>query len=207
MKVSREFSFRERLEGWTIELMQREDGTHDVFYHHTKSRKTFRFIRDIVNFLQYEVYYGKQIKTLQKDSVSKESSTGKRKGKSTSCKDAQKSNTKKSRKRNTSEGGDFLLLAEENATETGDSSLTKVGGSYAELRGDESLEEIIEIFKNAKIDHNEEKCEFPDLHEISMDWSEHDALLDTYYNECDIPICESMGELIEFLETERLKQG
>lgn len=99
----------------------------------------------------------------------------------------------------------------EETDQIGYATFTNVGESVVELQGDESLEVMIESYKNAKTDQKEVKYdEFRELHEIiSMDWEENDGLIDAYYDECElihhIPICTSVDELVEFLVTERNK--
>lgn len=93
-------------------------------------------------------------------------------------------------------------------TERVDETLTEEEKHMVELQNDGSLDEVLEILKNAKIDQKEVIYEYPDLHDIiSMDWAENDALIDAYFVECEliehIPICKTMDELIEFLITIR----
>ena len=112
----------------------------------------------------------------------------------------------------TTKSQDFQIAAEENAAEMETNhrlydDLMTEGGSTVELQADGSLEEMLEILKNAKIDQNDIKSELPDLHDISMDWAESDGLLDAYYDECEliyhVPICRSLDELVHFLITKR----
>jgi len=113
-----------------------------------------------------------------------------------------------------SKGQKFLTVEKElSGTKMGTAQIVDATllESNVELKGNGSLDVMLGIYKNANIDQNEVNYKFQDLRdEISMDWTENDALIDTYFEECDliyhIPICKSIDELIEFLITERNKR-
>ncbi|KAL3027782.1 hypothetical protein AAZX31_03G074900 [Glycine max] len=262
---TRKFSFKERLEGWNIERRQRENGTYNVFYCHSKSRTMFRFITEVVNFLQYAIYCETENPnkvTLEENSVKgmSKASAMKRKRKSTCSKSAKRqrffsnedsynfdglqnvtsenmlkaphtniTNTtnremEEDKQENylekylgkmiASKGQKFLTVEKElSGTKMGTAQIVDATllESNVELKGNGSLDVMLGIYKNANIDQNEVNYKFQDLRdEISMDWTENDALIDTYFEECDliyhIPICKSIDELIEFLITERNKR-
>ncbi|KAF7845487.1 hypothetical protein G2W53_002392 [Senna tora] len=56
--TARVFSFRQRLEGWNIELKQSENVTTcDAYYHHSESKQImFRSASEVVKFMLYEIF-------------------------------------------------------------------------------------------------------------------------------------------------------
>ncbi|RZC19711.1 hypothetical protein D0Y65_006511 [Glycine soja] len=237
----------------------------DKFYCHSKSRTMFRFITEVVNFLQYAIYCETENPnkvTLEENSVKgmSKASAMKRKRKSTCSKSAKRqrffsnedsynfdglqnvtsenmlkaphtniTNTtnremEEDKQENylekylgkmiASKGQKFLTVEKElSGTKMGTAQIVDATllESNVELKGNGSLDVMLGIYKIANIDQNEVNYKFQDLRdEISMDWTENDALIDTYFEECDliyhIPICKSIDELIEFLITERNKR-
>ncbi|OWM75241.1 hypothetical protein CDL15_Pgr023762 [Punica granatum] len=51
-----QFSFFERLAGWKIECKVRTNGKSDLYYTHEMSKKTFRSVKEVVNFMMFEAY-------------------------------------------------------------------------------------------------------------------------------------------------------
>ncbi|KAI9100038.1 hypothetical protein K1719_024256 [Acacia pycnantha] len=56
---SRQFSFTERLQNWTLEQRKRISGTSDIFFNHMISGSSFRTKKELLNFLIYEKYPSK----------------------------------------------------------------------------------------------------------------------------------------------------
>ncbi|XP_022143867.1 uncharacterized protein LOC111013677 isoform X2 [Momordica charantia] len=63
------YSLVERLEGWKMERRQRVNGRFDMYYHHLRSRRTFRSITEVVNFFLFEVYPDKPLKSATKSKI------------------------------------------------------------------------------------------------------------------------------------------